>query len=159
MNVAMSIMIVNQQTIISRNGAVMIKEPILHTHITDMLDDAHPKAHKSIFCNLCKAHVHAFNNECMQSWFETGKGDFCFKCFIKLNPETEVIEDGWGLPIGECVNKEEGEFKDKDYTEVTEAEEGPLCIYCEGPTGGLILTDGYCGSCYSQIIINGEESD
>lgn len=69
---------------------IFSKEPIFHSHISDMLDPGHPLANKSLGCdNGCGNQLHAFNNECMQSWWETEFGNFCTDCF---KPES-VMED------------------------------------------------------------------
>jgi len=76
-----------------------MKEPIIHSHITDILDEDHPLADTTIYCDKCKEMLHASENECMQSWIETGKGNFCLTCFSKmiLIMEYNVLEEEWGL--------------------------------------------------------------
>ena len=59
----------------------MQEEPIMHSHITDFLPKRHSLAHKNISCDQCHVLVHAENNECMQTWFETEEGNFCTDCF------------------------------------------------------------------------------
>lgn len=66
----------------------MNTEPLIHSHITDSLPDEHPNAILSVYCDKCKEMIHAFNNECMQTWLETEQGNFCTKCF----PLTPVLE-------------------------------------------------------------------
>lgn len=66
---------------LNETGEKMEQEPIIHSHITDCLPTSHKLAYESVYCNKCKVTVHAFNNECMQTWFETEKGNFCTKCF------------------------------------------------------------------------------
>lgn len=73
------------------------RDPLIHTHITDVLPDDHPQAFESINCSACGEMVHAFNNECMQTWVETGKGNFCIFCFVKIDG-VEAIDDEYGLP-------------------------------------------------------------
>lgn len=75
------------------------KEPMIHSHITDCLPDTHPLAGEFVYCDNCRKKgkfemLHASNNECMQTWFETEFGNFCINCF-KLN---EVLED-----LDECI--------------------------------------------------------
>lgn len=57
------------------------KEPLIHSHITDLLPANHPLAYKQVGCKACGALVHAFNNECMRTWVEAGHGNFCLQCF------------------------------------------------------------------------------
>jgi len=61
-----------------------VREPIFHSWITDVLPEEHPGAHRSLHCVECKTMVHAFNNECMRPWFETGIGAVCLECFTKI---------------------------------------------------------------------------
>lgn len=61
----------------------MTKEPLVHTGIQDGLDEIHPLAHKSIYCDSCGKMVHAFNNECMQDWLEFEDANLCWKCGSK----------------------------------------------------------------------------
>ena len=82
-----------------------LRDPVLHSHIEDMLPDEHPLAFQQVWCDgngRCedwqeRALLHAANNECMQTWFETGKGNFCVSCFLRLTGEPEVLEEEWGL--------------------------------------------------------------
>jgi len=55
-------------------------DPIFHG-AADVLPDDHPNAWVSLYCIRCAEMVHAFNNECMQAWFETYYGPLCFECF------------------------------------------------------------------------------
>ena len=72
-----------------------MQEPKIHSHITDVLPDGHPLANEQVeFCK-CRVLVHAFNNECMQTWVETGRGAFCLRCFAATRGE--VLENGDGL--------------------------------------------------------------
>ena len=61
----------------------MSEEPKIHSHITDCLPDGHPLANKTVYCDSCGAMVHAFNNECMQTWVEFDFGNFCIRCFAE----------------------------------------------------------------------------
>lgn len=72
-----------------------MEEPRIHSHITDVLPDDHPLAHEQVECGKCGVLVHAFNNECMQTWVETGCGPFCLRCFAATRGE--VLDDGDGL--------------------------------------------------------------
>ena len=58
-----------------------MEEPRIHSHITDVLPGEHALAYEQVQCLDCGRLVHAFNNECMQTWVETGRGAFCLKCF------------------------------------------------------------------------------
>ena len=75
----------------------MNADPNLHSHIEDVLDDAHPLAFKSVGCTGCGVMVHAFNNECMRTWVETGRGNFCIPCFAKID-DVNALDDEYGLP-------------------------------------------------------------
>lgn len=68
----------------------MTKEPLIHSHITDVLPDDHPLATSNVYCSApyCGEMLHAFNNECMQTWIETENGNFCARHF-KLTPVLE----------------------------------------------------------------------
>jgi hypothetical protein len=76
-----------------------LREPLIHSGITDLLPDDHPLAYTSISCQQCGGLLHAFNNECMQTWVETGKGNFCLSCFVKLYEADEGEDARWGLPL------------------------------------------------------------
>lgn len=80
-----------------------MRAPILHTHIEDVLPDDHLLAYDSVYCEgpECNRMLHAFNNECMQTWVETGKGNYCIWCFMRVTKGPEVLEEEWGLPGGE----------------------------------------------------------
>jgi len=56
-------------------------EPLIHSHITDCLPDDHPLARTNVHCVACSRLVHAFNNETMTTWVESGLGAFCLQCF------------------------------------------------------------------------------
>jgi hypothetical protein len=70
-------------------------DPVLHTHIEDVLPDGHPNAWQAVYCTDCGSSLHASNNECMQTWVETGRGPYCLACFSRGTGE--VVEDVWGL--------------------------------------------------------------
>ena len=71
-------------------------EPIIHSHITDELPEGHPLAYDQVECLDCGVLVHAGNNECMQTWIETGMGNFCTECFFKR--DVAVLDGEWALP-------------------------------------------------------------
>lgn len=70
------------------------EEPRIHSHLIDVLPDDYKGLNdkvdpdKSIDCDCCGVIVHAFNNECMQTWIETETGNYCTVC-LKLG---EVLE-------------------------------------------------------------------
>ena len=61
-----------------------VEEPVFHSYITDALPVSHAWATETVDCEACGVMVHAFNNECMQPWMETGAGPYCFPCFVAL---------------------------------------------------------------------------
>ncbi len=67
-------------------------EPKIHGHIEDLLEKNHPLAFKSVHCKDCESLVHAANNECMSTWVETGIGNYCLRCFIKMLNKRDCIE-------------------------------------------------------------------
>ncbi len=62
-----------------------MKEPQIHSHITDELPKDHPLAFESVYCSACGGMLHCDNNECMQTWIEAGHGNWCIKCFAKIH--------------------------------------------------------------------------
>lgn len=63
-------------------------EPLIHSHLSDVLADHHPLAHQNVHCFRCKDLVHASNNECMKTWVEVLHGrPLCGKCFAPLLAE------------------------------------------------------------------------
>lgn len=74
-----------------------MREPQIHSHITDALPEDHPLADQSVYCDEenCGEMLHAFNNECMQTWVETGVGNFCALHFLRL--WDDVLENNLGL--------------------------------------------------------------
>ena len=79
-----------------------MREPQVHSHITGKLPDSHPLANDEyVTCAACNAVLHAVANECMQTWIETGEGNYCLRCFNEWAFDTagaSVLEDRWGLP-------------------------------------------------------------
>lgn len=59
-----------------------LREPELHTNITDELPEDHPQAYENIYCTSCSTLVHAGNNENMDSWLETNSGAYCIPCWL-----------------------------------------------------------------------------
>ena len=74
-----------------------MRDPVLHSHVEDMLPAAHALAFQQVHCAGCGALLHAANNECMQTWIETGRGNYCVPCFAKIE-EVEALDPEWGLP-------------------------------------------------------------
>lgn len=59
-------------------------EPIIHSNITDALPKDHHLAYKIVNCKNCKTMCHCDNNECMQTWVETGDGNYCIDCLARI---------------------------------------------------------------------------
>jgi len=77
-------------------------EPTIHSHISGTLPDAHPLAYVFVACEKCHAAIHDSKNKCLQTWVETGKGNYCVQCFNFLHiHEGGVLKDDWGLPDAE----------------------------------------------------------
>lgn len=73
-------------------------DPIFHAGITDWLPADHPLAYERVVCVKCGTLVHAFNNETMMAWFETGQGPICVDCMIVVLQECDgVLPDVFGL--------------------------------------------------------------
>lgn len=76
-----------------------MREPVLHSYVTDGLPEDHPLAWESVVCLSCPALVHSIPNECMRPWFETGRGPRCFQCFVtEFGDGCEPGVESWGLP-------------------------------------------------------------
>ncbi len=77
-------------------------EPVIHSHITDELASGHPLAHETVRCVSCDEVVHAENNECMQTWVETGRGPYCLPCWIASVSVEDlgrgVLAGHWAIP-------------------------------------------------------------
>jgi hypothetical protein len=58
------------------------REPRIHSHVTDRLPDRQPLARSRVRCDRCESLVHRQNNSCMRTWVETGRGNFCLRCFV-----------------------------------------------------------------------------
>jgi hypothetical protein len=74
------------------------REPEIHSHIIDYLPVDHPLANEEVFCKSCGEMLHAPNNECMQTWIESGTGNYCLGCFATERGSVLTHEDG--LPDG-----------------------------------------------------------
>jgi len=66
-------------------------EPLIHSHITDMLPDDHPLAYTPVCCKECDAFCHSSNNECMQTWVEYNGDNYCGKCFAKILLDSDGV--------------------------------------------------------------------
>lgn len=75
-------------------------EPLIHSHITDGLPGDHLLAHEQVVCTGCGVLVHASNNECMQTWIETGRGAYCLKCFAATRGAVLRYEDALAKEVG-----------------------------------------------------------
>lgn len=67
-------------------GCITPREPLIHSHISDVLPPDHPLANTAIHCTYCGTLLHASNNECMQTWIEVPiallrSGNYCVSCF------------------------------------------------------------------------------
>ena len=58
------------------------REPRIHSHVADGLPEGHPLARARVRCARCEALVHLPSNSCMRTWVETGRGNFCLRCFV-----------------------------------------------------------------------------
>jgi hypothetical protein len=73
-------------------------EPVIHSHVTDVLPEEHPLAYDSVHCTDCQTLLHYVNNECMTTWVEAANGPRCLNCFAKLVRDNgDVIPYDWGL--------------------------------------------------------------
>ena len=88
------------------------EEPRIHSHLTDELPEDYKglndkvEPYKSIDCDCCDVMVHAFNNECMQTWIETETGNYCTAC-LKLGMVLEGEgNNDWPLKSDLTLRKE-----------------------------------------------------
>jgi nucleotide-binding universal stress UspA family protein len=58
------------------------REPRLHSHISDKLPATHPLAGTRVTCDRCETLLHLQTNSCVRTWVESGRGNFCLRCFI-----------------------------------------------------------------------------
>lgn len=85
-----------------------MQDPKIHSHIEDVLPNEHPLSHKCVLCSTCGGMLHASNNECMQTWIETGNGNFCVRCFAKIKG-VSALGDEYGLmPNAEVTGRTTG---------------------------------------------------
>lgn len=71
------------------------REPRIHSHIEDCLIESHPLAEEWVKCKKCADVLHV-PNECMQTWIESGEGNFCISCFAAEN-DACCLGDDYGL--------------------------------------------------------------
>lgn len=57
-------------------------EPLIHSHISDVLPDSHALAFEQVHCDRCEKLVHASNNECMSTWLEWNGEKVCIECAL-----------------------------------------------------------------------------
>lgn len=62
--------------------AMRPREPRIHSHVTDCLPYRHPLARSRVRCDRCESLLHLPSNSCMRTWVETGRGNFCLRCFV-----------------------------------------------------------------------------
>jgi len=72
-----------------------MNEPKIHSHITGVLPESHKLANKNVRCTTCKSSLHSGNNKCMQTWIETGQGNYCIFCFAAN--DFDVIGSEYGM--------------------------------------------------------------
>ena len=60
----------------------MTGEPLIHSHVTDILPGNHPFADRRVYCTRCDALLHMQTNRCMRTWIESGRGNYCLRCFV-----------------------------------------------------------------------------
>ena len=57
-------------------------EPLIRSHVTDVLPEDHPLAYEQVDCDRCGTIIHAGNNECMTTWIEWGPYKLCGECAV-----------------------------------------------------------------------------
>ena len=72
-----------------------MREPLIHSHITDKLPEGHPLKWETVACKSCFRTLCCVD-ECMQTWVEAGTGNYCTGCFAKH--DLGYLEDKDGLP-------------------------------------------------------------
>lgn len=77
-------------------------EPHIHSHVTDCLPARHPLARTRVRCDRCDALVHLQSNSCMRTWVETGRGNFCLRCFVIVAGGTSP-DDPFDLAGVDCL--------------------------------------------------------
>lgn len=82
-------------------GHVPLREPQVHSHVLDGLPDGHPLASTRVRCDGCESLLHLASNGCLRTWLETGRGNFCLRCFLVA--VGGVAADETGLAGGDCL--------------------------------------------------------
>lgn len=59
-----------------------MREPLVHSHVADVLPDDHPPAEANVHCDRCGGLLHTQSNDCMTTWIETGRGNYDVVCFV-----------------------------------------------------------------------------
>jgi hypothetical protein len=60
------------------------------------LPKRHSLARKRVRCDRCDSLVHLPSNSCLRTWVESGRGNFCLRCFVfavggaKPDPRSEM---------------------------------------------------------------------
>jgi hypothetical protein len=67
--------------LVNADRATRVREPRIHSHVTDRLPESHPLARLRVSCERCESLVHLASNTCVRTWIETGRGNFCLPCF------------------------------------------------------------------------------
>ncbi len=120
------------------------KLPKPHDHTEDELPESHPLAFDDVFCDGCGAMLHASNNECMQTWFEIEKWNYCEKCFALMSGVVPVSV-GPILTIREALDEEKDATPICDRCGVNKAMPPQSCPYSYEMRG--IADDQYCTCC------------
>src|SRR6185295_17182832 len=74
------------------NENIFYHDPVIHWAI-DSLPDIHENAFETLYCKKCNSMIHAFNNEVVQPWVESGEGNYCVKCFSDVINNEEIDDD------------------------------------------------------------------
>lgn len=92
-----------------RDSIITIRpEPKIHSDINECgsLTSEHPLFDTTIYCIKCCLQVYdSYHHECDATWVETGKGNFCLKCFYEsvldenLKDNTSNAIDSFGLSL------------------------------------------------------------
>ena len=66
-----------------------MREPQIHSHITDALFNNYTLAWKVVICDNSRGTPLHSTNECITTWVEAGQGNYCFPCFVELRGRCE----------------------------------------------------------------------
>ena len=67
---------------LSADSASTFTEPRLHSHISDQLPADHQLATRRLSCERCETILHVQTNQCLRTWVESGRGNYCLYCFV-----------------------------------------------------------------------------